>query len=59
VESDCLGLHLSLLRVDLVPAEDDWDVLANTDQVNECLLVFGFVIGGRLTYGASVERSCM
>lgn len=33
MEGDGLGLDLSLLDVDLVAAEDDWDVLANTDEV--------------------------
>jgi hypothetical protein len=33
VESDGLGLHLALLDVDLVSAKNDWDVLADTDQV--------------------------
>lgn len=33
VEGDGLGLDLSLLDVDLVAAEDDWDVLADTDEV--------------------------
>jgi len=33
VESDSLGLDLTLLDVDLVTAEDNWNVLANTDQV--------------------------
>jgi len=33
VECDCLGLDLSFLHVDLVAAEDDRDVLANTNNV--------------------------
>jgi hypothetical protein len=33
VESDGLGLHLSLLHVNLVSGEDDGDILADTDQV--------------------------
>ena len=33
VEGDGLGLHLALLDVDLVTAEDDGDVLADTDEV--------------------------
>jgi hypothetical protein len=33
VESDCLGLHLSLLDIDLVSGEDDGDILADTDQI--------------------------
>ena len=33
MESDGLGLDLALLHVDLVAAEDDGDVLTDTDQV--------------------------
>lgn len=33
VEGDGLGLDLALLHVDLVSSEDDWDVLAHTDEV--------------------------
>lgn len=33
VEGDGLGLHLALLNVDLVSAEDDRDVLADTDEI--------------------------
>jgi hypothetical protein len=33
VESDGLGLDLALLHVDLVTAKNDWDVLADTDEV--------------------------
>lgn len=33
VEGDGLGLDLALLNIDLVAAEDDWDVLADTDEV--------------------------
>ncbi len=33
VESDGLRLNLSLLHINLVTCEDDWDVLADTDQV--------------------------
>ena len=33
VECDGLGLDLALLDVDLVAAEDDGDVLADTDEV--------------------------
>lgn len=33
VESDCLGLDLSLLHIDLVAAKDDRDVLADTDEI--------------------------
>lgn len=33
VEGDGLGLDLTLLDVDLVSTEDDWDVLADTDEI--------------------------
>ena len=33
VESDGLGLHLSLLYINLVSGEDDGDVFADTDQI--------------------------
>lgn len=33
VESDGLGLHFALLNVDLVAAEDDGNVFADTDKV--------------------------
>ena len=33
VEGDGLGLHLPLLHIDLVTAEDNGDVLADTDQI--------------------------
>lgn len=33
VENDGLGLDLALLHVNLVTDEDDWDVLANADQI--------------------------
>jgi hypothetical protein len=33
VECDGLGLDLALLHVDLVAAEDDGDVLADTDEI--------------------------
>lgn len=33
VESDGLGLHLTLLNVDLVTGQDNGDTLADTDEV--------------------------
>lgn len=33
VECDGLGLDLSLLHINLVTGKNDWDVLADTDQV--------------------------
>ena len=33
VESDGLGLHLSLLNINLVASKDDGDVFADTDQI--------------------------
>ena len=41
VEGDGLGLHLALLDVDLVTAQDDGDGLADTDQVTWCKLLAG------------------
>lgn len=38
MEGDGLGLHLALLDVDLVAAEDDGDVLADADQIAWSLL---------------------
>ena len=34
MESDRLRLNLTLLNVDLVTTQDDWDVLANTDEIS-------------------------
>lgn len=60
VEGDGLGLDLSLLDVDLVAAEDDWDVLANTDEVTYPARqpATSSLESGGDTYGASWERSC-
>lgn len=33
MERDCLGFDLSLLDINLVTAENNWDVLANTDEI--------------------------
>ena len=33
VEGNGFRLHLALLDIDLVAGEDDWDVLADTDQI--------------------------
>lgn len=33
VEVNCLGLDLALLNIDLVTAENNWDVLADTDEI--------------------------
>lgn len=33
VEVNCLGLDLTLLDIDLVTAENNWDVLADTDEI--------------------------
>ena len=33
VEGNGLRLHFALLDIDLVAGEDDWDVLADTDQI--------------------------
>ena len=38
MESDGLGLDLALLDIDFVTAKDDWNVLADTDEVTcECI----------------------
>lgn len=60
MEGDGLGLDLSLLDVDLVAAEDDWDVLANTDEVTYPARQprASSLRSGGDTYGASWERSC-
>ena len=41
MEGDCLGLDLSLLHVDLVAAKNDWDVLADTDQITFSISLVG------------------
>ena len=33
MESNRLRLNLALLDVDLITTEDDWDALANTDEI--------------------------
>lgn len=33
MESDGLGLHFTLLDIDLVAAKDDWDLFADADKV--------------------------
>ena len=33
VECDGLGLNLALLNIDLVASKDNWDVLADTDEI--------------------------
>jgi hypothetical protein len=38
VESDCLGLDLSLLDINFVSGQDDGDVLADTDQVTYAMV---------------------
>jgi hypothetical protein len=48
VESDGLGLHLTLLYIDFVTAKDDGNVLTNTDEVTWAILVIADVkqLGG-------------
>lgn len=70
VESDGLGLHLTLLNVDLVTSEDNRDTLADTDEITwqgrrECQQLneqqgrCGACPQVRSkTYGASWGRSC-
>lgn len=61
VESDGLGLHLALLNIDLVTAENDGDVLADTDEI-ACFVMISIAITLyvklTVTYGASWGRSC-
>ena len=60
MEGDRLCLDLALLYVDLVASEDDWDVLADTDQITwELLVTVLSEVESLETYGASWERSCM
>ena len=71
MEGDGLGLDLALLDIDLVTAENDGDVLADTDKITcrwGALAGLEFLgsrkkagLGGRQrerAYGASWERSC-
>jgi len=51
VESDGLCLDLTLLDVNLVTAEDDWDVLADTDQVT--MPVWNVLVGNT---GSNIEH---
>ena len=51
VESDLLGLDLSVLDVDLVANEDNGDALTDSDQV---LVPFGYILVG--DSGADVEH---
>jgi hypothetical protein len=52
VESDRLGLDLALLHVDLVTAENDGNVLANTDEItcdeSACFELWSLKTGVRL-----------
>jgi len=43
MESDRLRLNLTLLDVDLITTEDDWDVLANTDEIT--MPVWNILVG--------------
>jgi len=51
VESDLLGLDLSVLDVDLVSNKDDGDVLADTDEI---LVPLGHILVGDA--GAHIEH---
>jgi len=57
VESDGLGLDLALLDIDLVTAEDDWNVLADTDKVTcermsaQCALANRMPVNLRCQFG--------
>lgn len=54
VESDSLGLDLALLHVNLVTAENNGNVLADTDEVT-CTIesIRDIMLLGDFTYGAS------
>jgi hypothetical protein len=43
VESDLLGLDFSVLDIDLVSNKDDWNVLADSDEI---LVPFGNILIG-------------
>lgn len=43
MESNGLGFHLALLNIDFVAAENDGDVLADTDEVT-CFVMFSMAI---------------
>jgi hypothetical protein len=43
VESDLLGLDLSVLNINLVSNENNWDVLADSDEI---LVPFGNILIG-------------
>lgn len=61
VESDGLGLHLALLNIDLVTAENDGDVLADTDEITYFVMIsmaIALDVKSTITYGASWGRSC-
>ncbi len=51
MEGDGLGLDLALLDIDLVTAENDWDVLADADQVT--VPVWNVLIGDT---GGNIEH---
>lgn len=44
MESDGLGLDLTLLHIDLVTAENDGNVLANSDEITWNMLTAGLMI---------------
>lgn len=60
MESDGLGLDLALLDIDLVTAENNGNVLANSDEITcmGLLIAFPMISWRGATYGASWGRSC-
>jgi hypothetical protein len=58
VEGDGLGLHLTLLNIDLVTAKDNRNVLADTDKITYVFVSDVLLKGHENSYGASWERSC-
>ena len=58
VESDGLGLHLSLFDIDFVAAKDDWNLLADADKVTWDRISRTPSRLTARTYDASWGRSC-
>ena len=58
MESDGLGLHFSLFDVDFVAAKDDWDLLADADEVTWERISRTPSRPVARTYDASWGRSC-
>jgi hypothetical protein len=59
MESNGLGLYLSLLDINFVSGEDDRNILADTDQITWRELANADFRSRGITHGASWGRSCM